>query len=176
VAEGGGLLNRYRLVKAYRGFESLCLRQQNLNSDGGGALTSDVYAMQPTPARIQHELNRSPALARDEVVASTYLGKRVYWRTRFFNAMDTDHGPLKLFSFTQRGLHRWSRLDPLIYADIDIDRSPETRTMRQGRRVDLYGAIVKVDPVLGITLALDQFQILPITLVDRFVQAQDSRL
>jgi hypothetical protein len=26
VAEGGGLLNRYRLVKAYRGFESLRLR------------------------------------------------------------------------------------------------------------------------------------------------------
>ena len=29
VAEGGGLLNRYRLVKAYRGFESLRLRQPN---------------------------------------------------------------------------------------------------------------------------------------------------
>jgi hypothetical protein len=27
VAEGGGLLNRYTLVKAYRGFESLRLRQ-----------------------------------------------------------------------------------------------------------------------------------------------------
>jgi hypothetical protein len=30
VAEGGGLLNRYRLVKAYRGFESLRLRQFRL--------------------------------------------------------------------------------------------------------------------------------------------------
>ena len=29
MAEGGGLLNRYRLVKAYRGFESLRLRQLN---------------------------------------------------------------------------------------------------------------------------------------------------
>src|SRR5579872_3150314 len=29
VAEGGGLLNRYRLVKAYRGFESLRLRQSH---------------------------------------------------------------------------------------------------------------------------------------------------
>src|ERR1700761_1645460 len=29
VAEGGGLLNRYRLVKGYRGFESLRLRQSN---------------------------------------------------------------------------------------------------------------------------------------------------
>jgi hypothetical protein len=28
VAEGGGLLNRYRLVKVYRGFESLRLRQK----------------------------------------------------------------------------------------------------------------------------------------------------
>ena len=27
MAEGGGLLNRYTLVKAYRGFESLRLRQ-----------------------------------------------------------------------------------------------------------------------------------------------------
>src|SRR5450432_3783890 len=27
VAEGGGLLNRYRVVKPYRGFESLRLRQ-----------------------------------------------------------------------------------------------------------------------------------------------------
>jgi hypothetical protein len=26
VAEGGGLLNRYRVVKPYRGFESLRLR------------------------------------------------------------------------------------------------------------------------------------------------------
>ena len=29
VAEGGGLLNRYRLVKAYRGFESLRLRHRS---------------------------------------------------------------------------------------------------------------------------------------------------
>lgn len=29
VAEGGGLLNRYRVVKPYRGFESLRLRQSN---------------------------------------------------------------------------------------------------------------------------------------------------
>jgi len=28
VAEGGGLLNRYRVVKPYRGFESLRLRQK----------------------------------------------------------------------------------------------------------------------------------------------------
>ena len=27
MAEGGGLLNRYRVVKPYRGFESLRLRQ-----------------------------------------------------------------------------------------------------------------------------------------------------
>ena len=30
VAEGGGLLNRYRVVKPYRGFESLRLRQNDL--------------------------------------------------------------------------------------------------------------------------------------------------
>jgi hypothetical protein len=32
VAEGGGLLNRYRLVKAYRGFESLRLRHPLVKS------------------------------------------------------------------------------------------------------------------------------------------------
>src|ERR1700722_2722819 len=32
VAEGGGLLNRYRVVKPYRGFESLRLRQYPLNA------------------------------------------------------------------------------------------------------------------------------------------------
>jgi hypothetical protein len=31
AAEGGGLLNRYRVVKPYRGFESLRLRQQITN-------------------------------------------------------------------------------------------------------------------------------------------------
>ena len=30
MAEGGGLLNRYRVVKPYRGFESLRLRQFSL--------------------------------------------------------------------------------------------------------------------------------------------------
>jgi hypothetical protein len=33
VAEGGGLLNRYRVVKPYRGFESLRLRQAYENKD-----------------------------------------------------------------------------------------------------------------------------------------------
>jgi hypothetical protein len=33
VAEGGGLLNRYRVVKPYRGFESLRLRQINQLTD-----------------------------------------------------------------------------------------------------------------------------------------------
>jgi hypothetical protein len=33
VAEGGGLLNRYRVVKLYRGFESLRLRQWHRLSD-----------------------------------------------------------------------------------------------------------------------------------------------
>ena len=30
MAEGGGLLNRYRVVKPYRGFESLRLRHRSL--------------------------------------------------------------------------------------------------------------------------------------------------
>ena len=32
VAEGGGLLNRYRVVKPYRGFESLRLRHRSMSS------------------------------------------------------------------------------------------------------------------------------------------------
>src|SRR6201999_2032550 len=34
-AEGGGLLNRYRVVKPYRGFESLRLRHPAAQSAGG---------------------------------------------------------------------------------------------------------------------------------------------
>ena|SRR6478672_7338266 len=34
VAEGGGLLNRYRFVKTYRGFESLRLRHDQLKTFG----------------------------------------------------------------------------------------------------------------------------------------------
>lgn len=34
VAEGGGLLNRYRVVKPYRGFESLCLRHPSASVAG----------------------------------------------------------------------------------------------------------------------------------------------
>ena len=33
MAEGGGLLNRYRVVKPYRGFESLCLRHPLFRSN-----------------------------------------------------------------------------------------------------------------------------------------------
>src|SRR5687767_6648970 len=35
VAEGGGLLNRYRVVKPYRGFESLRLRHPSLCPSSG---------------------------------------------------------------------------------------------------------------------------------------------
>ena len=42
MAEGGGLLNRYRVVKPYRGFESLRLRQSiiKIYALGQGCTTS----------------------------------------------------------------------------------------------------------------------------------------
>lgn len=129
-----------------------------------------------TPARIFRALKRVPALQRDEVIASIYLGKRVFWKTRFFDVEDIYQDPIRQFSFTPRGWHRFSRLDHPIYGHIDIDRHPETRCMRRGQRVDLYGTIENVDTVLGITLLLERFDILPLTLFDRLVQSEDSRV
>jgi hypothetical protein len=134
-----------------------------------------TYSETPTQAQIRRALKRIPALQQDEIIASRYLGLSVYWKTRFFNALDMNRGSIKHFAFDQRGWHRFSRLDNPIFAYIDIDQYPETRSIRMGRRVDLYGTIVKVDTVLGITLALDRFEILPLTLYDRFVQREDSR-
>lgn len=130
----------------------------------------------PGPARIMRALKRVPALQRDEIIASTYLGARVFWKTRFFDALDINQDPVRQFSFSPRGWHRFSRFDPQIYGHIDVDRHPETRSMRRGRRVDLYGTIANVDSVLGITLALERFDILPLTFLDRFVQREDSRV
>ena len=45
VAEGGGLLNRYRVVKPYRGFESLRLRQTTLLSGPDTSVTERTQDM-----------------------------------------------------------------------------------------------------------------------------------
>jgi hypothetical protein len=137
---------------------------------------NSAYSNQPTQARILRALKRMPALQRDEIIASTYLGRRVYWKTRFFDALDIGQYSVKQFSFTQRGWHRFSRFDRCIYAHINIERHPETRLLRRGRRVDLYGVIAKVDVMNGITLALDRLEILPLNLLDRIVQREDSRI
>ena len=137
---------------------------------------SDAYSKIPTPARILRALKRAPALQRDDIIAATYIGMRVCWKTRFFDALDINRDPIRQFSFTQRGWHRFARFDQPIYALIDIDRHPETHPLRRGRRVDLYGTIVEIDTVLGVTLALDRFEILPVNLLDRFVVMGDSRI
>jgi hypothetical protein len=137
---------------------------------------SNAYSKEPTPAQITRVLKRAPALRRNEIIASTFLGRRLYWKTRFFDALDIDQYPVMQFSFTQRGWHRFSRLDRCIYAHISIERHPETRSLRRGRRVDLYGTVTEVDTALGITLALDRFEILPLSFWDRLVQREDSRV
>jgi hypothetical protein len=137
---------------------------------------SNAFLTTPTPARIIRALKRIPALQRDQMIASTYLGTRVYWKTRFFDALDINRDPIRQFSFLQRGWHRFSRFDLSIYGHVDIDQHPETRSIRRGRRVDLYGTITNVDIVLGITLALERFDILPLTLFDRLVQREESRI
>jgi len=129
-----------------------------------------------TPAQIFRSLKQLPALERDEVIASTYVGLRVYWKTRFFEAMDINQGSVKQFSFLQRGWHRFSRLDRLIYCYINADQHPETRSLRRGYPVDLHGRITSIDIALGIELALDRFEILPLTFLDRFVVREDSRI
>ena len=129
-----------------------------------------------TPAQIIRSLKQLPALQRDEVIASTYVGLRVFWKTRFFDAMDIKRRSVKQFSFLHRGWHRFSRLDRLIYCYIDADRHPETRSLRRGYRVDLHGTIANIDITLGIELALERFEIFPLTFWDRFVVREDSRI
>ena len=129
-----------------------------------------------TPAQIFRALKQLPALQRDEVIASTYIGLPVFWKTRFFEALDINRGSVKQFSFLQRGWHRFSRLDRLIYCYIDADRHPELRSLHRGYRADLHGRITNIDIVLGIELALDRFEILPLTFLDRFVVREDSRI
>jgi hypothetical protein len=58
VAEGGGLLNRYRLVKAYRGFESLRLRHPPASSSIASAILSQFDSETPTLVE-QHAVARS---------------------------------------------------------------------------------------------------------------------
>lgn len=128
-----------------------------------------------TPAGISWQLHRLPALERDAFIAAHYLGQRVAWQTRFFDAIDWGAGEVLQFSFLQRGWHRHSRLDNPIYAYIDIEQYPEMRGLRRGRRIDLQGTIKGVDFVTGITLTLDKFEILPVNFLDRFVISSDSR-
>ena len=137
---------------------------------------SGAYAERPTQAQILRALKRVAPLQRDEVVASIYLGRQVCWKTRFFDALEINRRSIKQFAFNQRGWHRFSRMDLPIYGHIDIDQNPETGSMLRGRRVNLYGTIVQIDTVIGITLDLDRFEILPVNLLDRLVQRADTRI
>ena len=44
---------------------------------------NSAYSNQPTQARILRALKRVPALQRDEIIASTYLGRPVCWNVGF---------------------------------------------------------------------------------------------
>ena len=72
VAEGGGLLNRYRVVKPYRGFESLRLRHPTLecaslsdnDRDALGMLARRTMPLQPTnESRSGHPCGTTPSIA-----------------------------------------------------------------------------------------------------------------
>jgi hypothetical protein len=132
-------------------------------------------AMNTSPAKINWKLHHLPALERDAFITAQYLGQGVSWKTRFFDAIDCGRGSVLQFSFQQSGWHRHAWLDNLIYAHIDITRHPETRSLRRGRRGDLDGAIAEIDFVTGITLTLERFEILPISLLDRFIVSSESR-
>ena len=67
MAEGGGLLNRYRVVKPYRGFESLRLRQNHLyRADFAGvyAWSLSVRTIGCTIRFRRHEHHRSDRFDR----------------------------------------------------------------------------------------------------------------
>src|SRR6266478_5113544 len=68
VAEGGGLLNRYRVVKPYRGFESLRLRQdygfRDVPSDSRHF--HDCLPTQPQPAIADHDVPTHEAVGDEK--------------------------------------------------------------------------------------------------------------
>ena len=77
MAEGGGLLNRYRLVKAYRGFESLRLRQFGANICGESHILQILPTLEPTLTTGFRWATALPlhAIALLLDVASTTLGQ-----------------------------------------------------------------------------------------------------
>ena len=90
MAEGGGLLNRYRGLNPYRGFESLLLRHQDTKSRLKGRLF--VFAACPTDAGCYHSesndcthvylLNRSRGATREPNQCDRSLMIRIYANTR----------------------------------------------------------------------------------------------
>jgi hypothetical protein len=109
------------LIIVGRGPPSHAIMRQAIPSPYKQALMSSAYSNEPTQAQIMRALKRVPALQRDEIMASSYFGRRVYGKMRFFDALDIDQYDVKQFSFTQRGWHRFSRFDRCIYAHISIE-------------------------------------------------------
>jgi hypothetical protein len=136
---------------------------------------STAYSNRPSPTQIQWALRNLPPMQLNQAVAANYLGRAVAWKTRFFMATETSPGLGWQLAFHQRGLRWHSEVSPQIYAQVNVERHLEFNTIRRGRRVNLYGTIVEVDMVLGITLRLDRFEILPVNLLDHFVIWQDRR-
>src|ERR1700761_1411256 len=77
VAEGGGLLNRYRVVKPYRGFESLRLRQ---TGEIPGRNASSGYPHFNPPAMSRFDVDSRCLSTRSHSCSTTWAPRSVGWR------------------------------------------------------------------------------------------------
>ncbi len=134
------------------------------------------YSEIPTVGQIIFEVDKLPPLQRAQAIASEYLGKKVYWQTRFFDVVSVNRDPVMQVSFSIRGIHLHGSYEKNVYALIDVSREPALRDLKPGRRVDLWGRISDVDNVLGITLQLDRLEVLPETLTDKIVERAERHV
>ncbi len=132
------------------------------------------YQTRPTLSDIIRKVQPMPTLARQDFVQAEYIGKPVHWTARFFELSDeTGFTGNYHLSWTQRGL----RLSDtgLIYTPVAPGQFPELERLVRGTRADLYGTIQEVDELLGVTLILEAAEVLPRSLMDRWITFSERR-
>ncbi len=83
VAEGGGLLNRYRVVKPYRGFESLRLRQQIKNCPRCARPVAGISTIDyPTSRNPPSQIMTCPLMKLSEMRKAMACATSSGWPTR----------------------------------------------------------------------------------------------
>ena len=88
VAEGGGLLNRYRVVKPYRGFESLRLRQQIKLSEMCRPVAGISTIDYPTSRNPPSQIMTCPLMKLSEMRKAMACATSSGWPTRATSVLE----------------------------------------------------------------------------------------